>query len=433
MYLRGSKWSMTRRRRTSNPLRVILLVMLVGVALYINQVVVPATPPLFVPTATPTRSPESFVLEAESLVKEGKMAPAMQAYQEAIQSDPKNPSNFLALSRLQIFAGQYQDGLTNAENALLLNANNSTAHALRGWALSYLEEYLPAEAALKKAIELDPNNAAAYAYYAEMLATQVENGRGELGTLDKAVEQSRTAQNINPKLLETHRARGIVLELTANYEEAAKEYSDAIVQDPNIASLHLALGRNYRAMEAYDKAIEEFGAANALNPLDPLPDTYISRTYFTVGEYAKAIQYAESAVKDAPEDPYMWGNLGVMYYHNEQFDLAVEPLKLAVSGGTTEDGKQVKGLPLDYGRIVEYYYTYGLALSRQGRCGEALQISQMIQQGAKDDEIAVYNAQEMVNICEQVASGTSQPGTQPEEGETTPAADEPTPETTATP
>ncbi len=430
MYLRGSKWSMNRRRRSSNPLRVILLVILVGVALYINQVVVPATPPLFVPTPTPTRSPESFVLEAQKLVKEGKVQPAMAAYQEAIQSDPTNPSNYLELARLQVFAGKYKEAQVNAENALLKNPNNANAHAVRGWALSYQEEYLPAEAAFKKAIELDPNNAVAYAYYAEMLAQQVENGKGELGTLDKAIAQSRTAQNINPNLLEVHRARGIVLEQTGNYEEAVKEYQAAINVDANIADLHLALGRNYRKLEMYDKAIEEFGAANALNPTDPLPDTYISRTYFTVGEYAKAIQYAESAVKDAPQDPYMWGNLGVMLYHNNQFSDAVNPLKLAVTGGTTEDGKDVPGLKLDYGRIVEYYYTYGLTLAKLGNCGEALRLSQVLQDGARNDEIAVYNAQEMVNICEQVASGTAQPT-----AETTaePGVDiTPQPETTGT-
>jgi hypothetical protein len=56
-----------KRRRPSSPWRILLLVILIGTGMYVNQVVVPATPPLFIPTATPTRSPESFINEAEAL------------------------------------------------------------------------------------------------------------------------------------------------------------------------------------------------------------------------------------------------------------------------------------------------------------------------------------------------------------------------------
>lgn len=417
MYLHGSKWSMNRRQKRSNPLRIIILLALVGAALYVNQVVVPTTPPLFLPTPTATRSPESYIIEGDALIKEGKIAQAIASYEQAVQSNPKNPTVFLTLARLQILSGNYKEGLTNTENALLLNQNNSMAHALQGWALSLQEEYLPAEAAFQKAIELDANNAVAYAYHAEMLVQQVANNKGDLGTLDKAKSESRMAQQINPDLMETHRARGNVLEVTSNYADAAKEFEAAIAIEPNMGDLHLALGRNYRALEDYPKAIEEFNKANALNPSDPLPDTYIARTYATVGEYAKAIQYAEQAVKEAPIDPYMWGNLGSMYYRNHQYSDAVKPLTLAVRGGKTDDGQDVQGLPLDYGRIAEYYYFYGLTLAKKGLCTDALPISQALLEGVKDDQVSVDNAAEIVTICEDVASGKLQP-----DGSTTPEA-----------
>ena len=57
---------MSRRKKKANPLRLILLVALVGAALYVNQVVVPATPPLFIATPTPTRSPDSFLADART-------------------------------------------------------------------------------------------------------------------------------------------------------------------------------------------------------------------------------------------------------------------------------------------------------------------------------------------------------------------------------
>lgn len=408
---------MMRRRKRSNPWRIIVLALLVVAALYFNQVVVPATPPLFVPTPTPTRSPESFITDAENLLKEGKTQQAIQAYELAIQANPKNGTLFLTLARLQMSLGKYQEALTNAENALLLNPNNSMAHAVRGYALGLQEEYLNAVAALKRAIELEPNNAIAYAYYAEVLALQAQAGLGDLGTMDKAIDASRKAMELDPTALETHRARGLVLELTGNYTEAAREFEAAIAINPNVADLHLALGRNYRYLEQYDRAVEEFNYSNALNPADPLPDVYASRTYATVGEFAKAIQYAQQAVKDEPSNPYWHGNLGVMYARNLENESAVQALRLAVRGGTAEDGTPVEGLPLNYGRVAEYYSTYGLVLARTGNCREAIEISQALARGVPNDEISLFNAQEITTICKQMIEN---PPTPPPEATETP-------------
>lgn len=398
-----------RRRRRIKPWRILILVVLIVGVLYVNQVIVPTTPPLFIPTPTATRSPETYISEGEGFLAEGKIGPAIQSFEKAIQADPKNPANFVTTARLQIYSGLYSQAATNAENALLLNASNSMAHALRGWALGFTGDYLQALGAIDRAIELDANNAAAYAYKAEILILQSQEGLGDLGTLDKAVEASRTAEVMAPNSLDAHRARGTVLEFTGNYEEAAREFEAAIAGNPNISDLHLALGRNYRYLQQYDKAVEEFNRANALNPPDPMPDTNISRTYATVGEYAKAIQYALQAVKDTPSDPYMHGNLGQMYYRNREYQSAADSLGLAVHGGLTEDGNEVEGLPLDYGRVAEYYYTYGLSLARLGECGEALQISQLLVQGVPNDETAVFNADAIIEICQEVADSPIAP------------------------
>ena len=418
---------MTRRRRRSSPFRIFILVVLVGALVYVNQVIVPATPPPFIPTPTPTRSPESYVTDAENLLNEGKFSQAIQAYEEAIQADPTNPSIFITLARLNIYNGNYEEAATNAENALLLNSNNSMAHALRGWALGFMGDYLQAQSAIDNAIEQDPNNAAAYAYRAEILVLQDESGTGTLGSLDNAIEASRKAIELDPNLLETHRARGVVLEATGNYTEAAQEFESAIALNDNISDLHLALGRNYRFLQQYDKAVEEFTRANTLNPTDSLPDTYISRTYATIGEYATAIIFAQNAVKDDPTDPYLWGNLGQMLYKNLEYKDAKTALKLSVRGGTTPDGEEVEGLPLDYGRVAEYYYTYGLGLAKLGECGEALQMAQLIQEGVPNDETAAYNAQEMINICAEFA-GSPPTATPPVEDETQGEEIQPSPE-----
>ena len=407
MYLNGSKWSMNRRRKRPNWFRIAILLLLITAGIYLDRVIIPSVPQPFVPTPTATRDPESFAVEAKGLFEEGKLLQAIDTYSDAIQAQPDDPTLFISRAHVQIYAGQYADAQISAEDALLLNPNNSMAHVMRAWALDFQGDYLAAESAIARALELDPNNAMAHAIHVEILVDSYLNGTGTFDGIEKAIEESRVALDLAPNLFESHRARGYILEATANYEEAIREYQTAIGINPNIADLHLALGRNYRVMGVYDKAVEEFTRANALNPGDPTPDLYISRTYATVGEYAKAVQYAETSVNDNPIDTNLRGNLGVMYYRNFQWPEAVEQLKLVVAGGATEDNRPIEPIALaNDTRIAEYYFTYALVMARLGRCGEALQIAQQIQARVPSDEIAVANAQEVVNICEQSLATT---------------------------
>jgi tetratricopeptide (TPR) repeat protein len=230
-----------RTRRPSNPWKLLLLMALIGSGLYLNYIIVPTMPSPFITTPTPTRSPESFVNEAQAYFEQGKLAQAIESYQQAILTDPRNPANFIALARVQIFAGQYEEAKINAENALLLNPNNANAYATRAWALDFLGDYLEAQAAVKKAIELDPTNALAYAYYAEILIDQ-----GNYEDIETAISMSRKAQELAPNSLETHRARGYVLYATGNYAEAITEYKAAIAINDKLWDLHYSLGLAYK-------------------------------------------------------------------------------------------------------------------------------------------------------------------------------------------
>lgn len=397
MYLRGSSWNLRRRRRRpSSPWRIMMLVVIILGLLYFNQVLVPAMPSPFVPTITPTRSPEALVNEAESFYQAGKLPQAIQAYQQAILVDPGNPAYYLAMSRLQIYIGQYEEAKVSAENALLLNPNNSMAHALKGWALSYLEEYALAEASVRTAIDLDANNASAYAFLAEILIDQ-----GNYEDIQTAINMSQKARDLAPNSLETHRARGYVLYATGNYGEAVSEYKAALAINDKLWELHYGLGIVYRITEEYDLATQSMLAAMAFNPENPDIPTDLSRTYATQGQFGKAVQYAEQAVKVAPENPRLHGNLGFMYYKNGDYDKAVEELTLAVRGGATANGVAVEGLPLAPGRVADEYYSYfGLALARLNRCEEAVPIFQFILQNINEDQFAFYNAGEGIALCQ---------------------------------
>jgi len=420
---------MNKRRRRPNVWLIVILIGAIGFFVYLNLFVIPTVPPPFIPTSTPTRNPTSFAQEADTYLAEGRIGMAKEAFQAAIKADPYELSNYLTLAKLQIYSGEYEAARVNAENALLLDKDQSYAFSLLAWAKGFMGEYLEAEADIESALSLDPNNAHTHAVYAYILALQVSNNVGEIGTVDIAIEESRLALEMNPDLLEARWARGFVLEITSNYEEAIQQLKAGVEIDDSIADLHLALGRNYLAVEEYDQAVFEFTKAYSLNPTDSAPNWYISRVYARIGEFAKAVQYAEQAVADDPSDPYMHGNLGSMYYRDLQYNQAIESLELAVRGGTTEDGVVVEGLPLDYTMsVMEYYSRYGLSLARLNRCSEAVQVAQAMLQTLPDDETAVYNAEEVIRICQEALDNPQTPTPTVEEGGETVPTLTPTPE-----
>jgi tetratricopeptide (TPR) repeat protein len=387
---------------------VITLLGLIAAAWYFNKAVVPTIPAMFEPTPTATRSPESFVNEAENLYKSGKLKQAIDQYRQAILVNPKNPAIYIAMARVMVFNGDYDEARKAAEDALILNPDNSMAYAVKGWALNYLKDYLEAEGAVNQAIDIDPNNALAYAYSAEILLD-----RANPEDLDQAIARSRKAQELSPNQLETHRIRGYVLWSTQNYVDAITEYKAAMAINDKIWDLHYMMGNIYLSMgaedpENYSLAVQEFLSAGALNPTNPDILTMAARTELAAGQYGKAAQYAEQAVKIEPSNPLLHAYLGAMYYKNAEYDRAAAELSLYVRGGKTADGIVVKGVPLAPGKSADQYSIYSLALSKAAQCNDAVQVAQLVLQNIAEDQVAYSNAQTAIENCQANAESNSE-------------------------
>jgi hypothetical protein len=113
-----------------------------------------------------------------------------------------------------------------------------------------------------------------------------------------------------------------------------------------------------------------------------------------------------------------------MYYKIEEYSKAIPELTLAVRGGVTQDGKKVDGLPLDYDqRVMSYYWYYGFALAKNNQCNQAVPIAQVLLRGVPSDETAVYNANALIDLCQNGGTTTSTP----ESGAQTQVTDTPAP------
>jgi tetratricopeptide (TPR) repeat protein len=402
MYLRGSKWNIRHRRPRINWFLVVFVVILIAIFTYLDRFVLYTAQTPFRPTPTVTRDPESYVTEAEGLFTEGKLLQAIDTYMEAIRITPDDSTLYIALARVQIFAGKYDDALVNAGNSLLLNPNSSMAHAVRGWALTQKGDYTAADDSLKNALQLDPNDGPAHAYNAFLYGKMFENSAGPyVDPIQTAIDESRTATTMAPNSLEAHWARAYIYQLTDNRELAVQEYLAAININKNISEIHLQLGITYKALGVIDQAIQQYTLANTLNPSDYLPELYSSRALASIGQYIQAEQYANAAVQDAPADPYLRGNWGYMLYKNNEWPTAIEQLSATINGGKTADGQIIQPLtPINNDAWVAiYYYTYALVLAQSDRCSEALPLTQTILDAFRANEYAVYNANYTQELC----------------------------------
>lgn len=428
---------MTKRRRRPNLFSWTVLGLVVLFGYYVNQVYLPSQPNPFDPTPTVTRSPESYASEAADLFKNGKLLQSIDAYKSAINASPQDPSLYIALARVQVWAGQYEEAQANAENALLLNPENAMAHAVRAWALDFQGQNSRAMEAIQKSLDIDDRSALAHAYYTEILIDS-----GLFDNFDDAAEHSKIALTLDPGLMEARRARGYLLATLGsegnNFELAAQQYREAIELNPYIPILHIELGQTLRSLRVFEEAITEFTLANTLNPPDPEPDLLISRTYATMGEFAKALQYAEEAMKNRPTDPSLHANYGVMLYRNFYYEESAKELGLAINGGLSEEGFPIKPLTLANDvRVVEYYFTYGLALARTKQCGQSLQLGQEIQSRVRLDEFSMEVVNDAVNraieICqENLENPTEEPAATEEGGEQTAVVETRAPDITLT-
>jgi tetratricopeptide (TPR) repeat protein len=402
MYLKSSKYRMERKknRRFNLSFLVVIGLAILGLAFF-QSYIVPTVPTPVASTPTATRSAALFADEAAQLFQNGQLQASIEMYQQAILKDPINTDLYVALSRVQVFAGKYVDALESAQNAVL-RSKSALSYAVFGNALHYLERYPEAEQELRQSLQLDPNLGLAHAYLAEELIDADTDLNWQA-----AEDEAKLALSLAPNLMEAHQAMAYVWMWTGNQELAIQEYNIAISMNSKLAQLWLPLGDMYLAQGDTNKAIDCYGQASALDPTNPDPQARTSRAYAGAGQYGKAFQYAQLALKNDPLNAKMHGLLGVMLYYNHDFAGAITELNIAISGGQIPEGT-VQGLPIGPFPVSEYYWTLGLALAKVGRCAEAVPYLRLVQQTFPGDSMAQDNVNNGLLLCNEITPVATQ-------------------------
>ncbi len=417
-----------KRKPQSNIYRMFVWVlMILGGVWLLQQIDKGDIKPLFQATPIPTRAIESYLLEGDADFKAGKLDAAILSYQEALELNPNDAKTWKELARIRTYSSAFLitdrqkkarllEALDAANKAVELASEDSTAHAIKAFTLDWnantsfhtneeVQGYLAqAEQEALTAMQLDPTNTLALAYYAEILIDQQKWDRAQL-IMKQVFERPDATQ-----WMDVYRVNAWLLETLGQYNLAIPEYEKAIALEPNFTFLYLRAGANYRklaydvavtqgdeaARSVYEQSLEYFDKAAKINEQigvqDPTPYLSISRTYSQLGEFFIAAKNVQKALSFEPDNADIYGQLGIVYFRSRNYEGSIYTLKCAIYGCSGEDscigrgldkcypdlGEKpvtVKGLAISPSTIV-YYYTYGEVLAalsrpRANRCTDA--------------------------------------------------------------
>jgi tetratricopeptide (TPR) repeat protein len=440
--LTGQKPHFRAVKRHANPYRLLLWLVLIlagiwGLLLMDRGQV----KPLFLPTPTPTRTANSYLLEGEAQFKAGALEPAIAAYQLAVQVAPQDVEAWAELARIQTYSSsllstdaarfeRLQQALESIDQAVAINPDDSNVHAIRSLVLDwYAASSLvspaerqarlnEAETAAVRALQLDAENGLALAFFAEILVDQQKWTQAE-----QTVQQ---AAQLAPDSMDVQRVYGYVLESLGQYRLAIEKYQEAVKINPNLTFLYIFIGRNFLSLEVHNRALEEFEKAVQINEQlgikDPVPYIEIAKTYVRDGEFFIAALNAEKALTYDPANPNTYGQLGTIYTQARNFESAKASFQCAVKGCSAEEnevaqqlleeGVEVTGLPLTSGTVGFYYVQYGsvlAALSRpnQNYCPEALEVMREVSAKYPDDTVFAGIIEENIAICNLVGRSSN--------------------------
>ena len=149
---------------------------------------------------------------------------------------------------------------------------------------------------LRRAIEIDPNYAAAYAALAETYFAAVSMGWAESPTvfMSRAEEMANKALSLDDSDVRAHIMLGRIHIFYHRYEQAKAEIDHAIAINPNDANGIAGNGNILMWSGQTDAAIEALELAQRIDPeLNPLDRLALSLAYYLKRRYDAAIEQAE--------------------------------------------------------------------------------------------------------------------------------------------
>lgn len=241
--------------------------------------------------------------------------------QKAIELDPAYAQAWIGLADayvIQAFSGflPYDEGFQKAhdavQQAMKINPNLADAYLTLGWIrINYDWDWAGADAALRRARELNPNSARNPGLFSFLAFVQ--------GRFDESIELRLEASRVDPLNVENFKELGLSYYYAGRFDEAGSAFKKALELNPSFPRAHAFLGRVYLLQYHPEAALKEmeqepssffrpYGLALAYWALGRKPDAdailqQLGQDYAKVGAFQLAEIYAFRA---EPDPAFHW-------------------------------------------------------------------------------------------------------------------------------
>lgn len=299
----------------------------------VRQTIIPT------PTPEPTRSATEHALLADLSERDREFEEAVAHYETAIRLDATKPEFYIRLINLLVKIGQPEKALEAAEQVTVLAPDDdavwtaeASAYLANGERLSDLGDgvgadlqFAQAVQAADRAVDLNAENATAYAYKAGGLVLQ-----GNPEKYERALEAAEFATALEPDNPVARYYMATVLTNQGYYTAAREQYLAGIQADPDYVDLHLGLAYNYFGTGNIPEAILSFESALSVDPENAYAYDGLAYMYLQLGEDVLAEENAAKAVELDPNIARAHGRLGEAHFRRSNYPEAITELETAV-------------------------------------------------------------------------------------------------------
>ncbi len=252
--------------------------------------------------------------------------------EQALQNDRYNARARMLLGELQSLQNRPQEALQNFSEARSLDPGHWETHYYLGRHYYRTGDYQLALDSFRKAVQLEPDSANPYTNLGAVLLSTYDFA-GAAAAFDKAVAIAPTRGGYSNS--------GAMHYYLGNYDKAVNLYLEALQLAPddarlwgNLADAYFRIpGKTRQAQGAYAKAIERARKSMLLKAPDVEELTSLSWYLLRAGDATEAAQILDRAIAQAPQDPDVLIQQGMMYLEKQQTRLALESFNQAIDNG----------------------------------------------------------------------------------------------------
>ena len=251
-----------------------------------------------------------------------KYTQAISDFNEALKLNPEDSEAYNSRGLVYYSQGDHSRAISDYSRAIELSPNFSQAHTNLGNAYYLMGDYNRAILNYDKAITLDPEYG--LAYYNRGLAYNA------LGDHPRAILDYDQAIKFNPKFSEAYTSRGDAYGSMGDNTRAISDYTKALKFNTKDSKAHYGRGLVYSSQGDHPRAISDFNLAIKLNP--KYSEAYNNRgvAYDLQGDHTQAMLNYEQAVKHGPENAGAYYNRGVVYSSQGDYIRAISDYSEAI-------------------------------------------------------------------------------------------------------